>query len=149
MFASWYDFKISVVRMFTKSEYSHVGLAFVIGEGIGRRVFILESVMPCVRLFPVSNLKEDFYWLPLKSRWNSAITEIAFSKIGKPYSQLSAMQAFFETLPEDSVSECAAYVVNVCKAAGLDLGPRATPDAVVLKAQMIPGVETIYVSYGE
>jgi hypothetical protein len=55
------------------------------------------------------------------------------------------MQAFFKDLSDEDVSECAAYAIYVSRVAGVELGHRATPDNVVLMAQRIPGVETVYV----
>ena len=57
---SWHDLKIWLVRMFTRSEYSHVGTAWVVGN----RVFVIEAVMPKVRIYPLSKLG-DFYWLQM------------------------------------------------------------------------------------
>ncbi|PHX98297.1 MAG: hypothetical protein CK529_13670 [Rhodospirillaceae bacterium] len=38
----WHGIKINLVRMFTRSTYSHVGVAWVVGG----RVFMLEAVKP-------------------------------------------------------------------------------------------------------
>ena len=46
----WYNFKVQMVRMFTRSEYSHVAIAYVMND----RIFILEAVGAEVRLFPLS-----------------------------------------------------------------------------------------------
>jgi hypothetical protein len=140
MFGSWYDFKVGMVRMFTKSEYSHVGIAWTIGG----RLFVLEAVVPYVRIYPLSK-SGDFYWLSLATKWEPLVEEVALSKIGYPYSQINAMQAFFKDLGDEDVSECAAYAIYVSRVAGVELGHRATPDSVVLMAQRIPGVETVYV----
>ena len=53
-FRSWHDFKVQAVRLFTQSEYSHVGIAWVVGG----RVFVIEAVEPRVRIFPLSKLGE-------------------------------------------------------------------------------------------
>lgn len=49
--SSWYDFKVNLVKFFTKSEYTHVAVAWVVGE----RVMIIESVVPLIRINPLSN----------------------------------------------------------------------------------------------
>lgn len=131
MFASWYDFKVGLVRMFTKSEYSHVAVAWVVAG----RVFVLEAVMPLVRIYPLSGLG-DFYHLPLTTKWADVAEEFALSHVGTPYSQLKAMQAFFKPVLHDGVTECAEYVSDVLLLAGVDLGPVATPTATVRAAQM-------------
>ena len=101
-YRSWYDFKIALVRMFTRSEYSHTGTAWVVGD----RVLVIEAVTPLVRVFPLSKLL-PFYYLPLKARWSPEALEYALSKVGEPYSQLQALQAFFKLPSEDSFWECA------------------------------------------
>ena len=50
-FKTWYSFKVNLVRLVTRSEYSHVGMAVLV-EG---RVMLLDSVTPVVRLIPLSN----------------------------------------------------------------------------------------------
>lgn len=128
-YRSWYDFKISLVRAFTKSEYSHVGTAWVIGE----RVFVIEAVTPLVRIFPLSKLT-PFYLLPLNAPWSPAALEFALSKVGEPYSQLQAMQAFFKLPKEDSFWECAELTRLIAKQDGINLGESAVPADVVMNA---------------
>jgi len=127
---SWRDIKIQAVRFFTQSEYSHVGLAWVVGG----RVFVLEAVMPLVRIYPLSKLG-DFYHLPSTATWTPDVEELALSKVGESYSQWQAIKAFFQPLKADATWECAQYVLEVLACAGIDLGPMATPSAVVLQAQ--------------
>jgi hypothetical protein len=127
---SWYAWKIQIVRMMTRSEFSHVAIAWVIGG----RVFALEAVIPLVRIYPLSKLG-DFYHLPLNTHWNWA-EEFAMAHVGTPYSQLKAIRAFFKPVLHDGVTECAEYASDVLLMAGVDLGPIATPTAVVRAAQM-------------
>lgn len=127
---SWHDFKIQLVRCFTQSEYSHVAVAWVIGG----RVFALEAVQPLVRIYPLSKLG-DFYHLPMAADWSPATEEFALAHVGEPYSQLQAMAAFFGPLTHDGLWECAEYASAVLQLAGVDLGPLATPTAVVREAQ--------------
>lgn len=127
---SWHDFKVQMVRMFTRSEYSHVGIAWVVGD----RVFCIEAVEPCARIYPLSKLG-NFYWMPLKAPWKPSTEELALSYVGEEYKSLNAIKAFFKPLPKGDVSECAALAIQVAWADGIDLGNRATPDAVVEAAQ--------------
>lgn len=127
---SWYAWKIQIVRMMTRSEFSHVALAWVVGG----RVFVLEAVIPLVRIYPLSKLG-DFYHLPLNKNWCWA-EEFALAHVGTPYSQLKAIRAFFKPVLHDGVTECAEYVSEVLRLADVDLGRVATPTAVVRAAQM-------------
>lgn len=137
---SWHDIKLQIVRMVLRSEYSHIGIAWVIGN----RVFVLEAVHPLVRIFPLSKCG-DFYWMPLGAKWSDQTEEVALSKIGFQYSQIKAMEAFFIPVDDaDGQAECAQYALSVLAADGFDLGNRATPDSVVLAAQKL-GANCTYV----
>ena len=131
--------KTEIVHMATRSTYSHVGIAWVIAN----RVFVLEAVEPCLRIFPLS-LEGDFYWTPLNASWHPETEEYALSKLGINYSEIQAMQAFYEELPPDSVQQCAAYAREILLKDGINLGSRSTPDAVVLAAQTL-GNPTYYI----
>jgi hypothetical protein len=125
---SWYDFKIQMVRMFTQSEYSHVGLAWVVAG----RVFILESVVPKVRIYPLSK-ELPFYWMPMKKPLSKEAEEFAMAQVGEPYSQIRAILAYFKLVkPNDQNKwECAEYAAKVLRENGIDLGDTYTPSAVV------------------
>ena len=129
---TWHDIKIQIERMATQSEYSHVGLAWVVGG----RVFVIEAVQPKVRIYPLSKLG-SFYLTPLGAPWLPTTEEAALDHVGVEYSQLDAIHAFFAPLDADCVTECAALVLNVLKRDEIFLGSRATPDAVVREAQLL------------
>jgi hypothetical protein len=117
---SLYDIKIQIVRLATRSEYSHVGIAWVVGG----RVFVIEAVEPRARIFPLSKLG-NFYHVPMGANWDGRVEEAAISYVGAEYRQLHAIKAFFKPL----------RVVEVARQYGVLLGTRSTPDAVVLAAQ--------------
>ena len=121
--------KTNIIRIFTRSEYSHVAIAWVIGG----RVFALEAVKPKLRIFPLSKLG-DFYYVRIGARWTDFTEEYALSKIGIDYSELAAIRAFFRPLEDENVQECAAYVLEVLEKDDVDLGYMARPDSVVQAA---------------
>jgi hypothetical protein len=135
---SWYSLKIQAVRMFTRSDYCHLALAMVF-DG---RVWCVESVMPVIRIVPLSNLigTEGCYWIPMNAPMTPAEREFALSKVslGK-YSQIEAMRAALSPLPADNQRddkwECARYAIECRRHSGIELGPIDTPDAGVLAAQ--------------
>lgn len=129
MFASWYDFQVGIVRMFTRSEYSHVGIAWVVEN----RVFVLEAVRPMSRIYPLSRCG-DFYHIATNVDWTNDVAEFAISHIGYEYDRGRAVEALFEDLAEDNFSECAAYALNVLRKAGIMLCKRAVPSEVVQAA---------------
>lgn len=128
---SWYDFKIQMVRLFTRSEYSHVGVAWQVGG----RWFVIEAVEPRVRIYPLSKLG-SFYHIPMKLNWTEDVEEKALSYVGAEYFQLKAIKAFFKPWRKGDVSECAALALQIYADAGKDMGDRATPDAITLQAQL-------------
>lgn len=134
---SWHDLKIWLVRMFTRSEYSHVGTAWVVGN----RVFVIEAVIPLVRIYPLSKLG-DFYWFPLEAAWSEAAEALALSKVGHKYSQLQAVQAPFSTPRADDLWECAELAATVAAVDGINLGLVYTPSEVVRQAMLRGSVAT-------
>jgi hypothetical protein len=136
---SLYDIKIQMIRLFTRSEYSHVGTAWVVGD----RVFVIEAVEPRARIYPLSKLG-SFYHIPLQAPWGKETEEKALSYVGSEYKQIDAIKAFFKPLKEGAVSECAALALTVASHDGINLGDRATPDSVVYHAQRL-GHPTFYI----
>lgn len=124
---SWYDFQIQMVRMFTRSEYAHVGVAWVIGG----RVFVFEAVSSGVRIMPLSRLL-PCYWIRL-GRWGYTAEEFALQQVAQPYSKVQAVLAGLGLLKvgHDTVWQCAEYTIEVLKAAGVNLRGPATPSWVV------------------
>lgn len=142
---SWYDFKVQMVRVFTRSVYCHVGIAW----SVGGRMFVLEAVSAGVRIFPLSRLL-PFYWVPLHSSWEDEVEAWALRQVGEPYSQWQAVLAGLQLLKagEDAIWQCAEYAAEVARRAGVELGKDVTPQAVMLAAQRLPGSTTRFVEAG-
>lgn len=136
---SWHDLKIWFVRLFTRSEYSHVGLAWVVGG----RVFVIEAVQPLVRVFQLSKLLDDgAFWIPMQATWSASTEEAALACVGDAYSQAQAIQAAFDVPPADQLWECAELVATVLRLDGIELGYVYTPSAVVRAAMQRPGASS-------
>ena len=129
VWTSWHGIKVNIVRMFTRSTYSHVGIAWVVGG----RVFILEAVKPKLRIYPASKIG-DFYLLPMRATWADTTEQLALENVGVDYSEVIAIKAFFKLFDGAEVRQCAAYALTVLRADGIKLGNRATPGAAVLAA---------------
>lgn len=127
--SSWSDIESQIVRMFTRSEYSHVGLAWPIAG----RVMILEAVVPMIRIFPLSKLLH-FYWVSLNNPLTLEAEEYALSRVGEEYSKLEAIKGFLGKTRADSRWQCAEYVKLVLQTNGLILDGKATPTDVVQAA---------------
>jgi len=133
--ASWYDIQVQAVRVFTQSEYSHVGIAW----WANGRLFIIESVTPVVRIVPVSTLAEEgFYHVPLGVETSDAEIDFALSKVGiAEYSKIEAILSRLNkiTIGVNSRWSCAEFTIACRSLSGVDLGSLATPSAVVRAAQ--------------
>lgn len=132
---SLYDLQVQVVRTVQQSEYSHIGIAYVMGG----RVWLIESVDPLIRMVPLSNLADEgFYLIPTESPISYAELIFALSEIGVGrYSKWEAIKAFFHKIAigKNAVWECAEFVIACRKLSGVNLGNVATPSAVVQVAQ--------------
>jgi len=121
---SWYDFQVMMVRAFTRSEYSHVGIAVV----LNRRVFILEAVSSGVRLFPLSR-ELPFYWIKRPEPLPKQSLEYGFQQIGAPYE--SKWQMVLAALTGKSLNgnkrmQCSELVKNIYQ-----IDVEETPTAIV------------------
>jgi len=130
--ATWYDWQVQAVRVFTRSEFCHVGLAY---RHHGR-LFVLESVTPFVRMVPVSNLlgPEGLYWLRLNRQMSDIEEGFCFELVGKGrYSKLEAVKAALGAVRagENDAWECAEYVGKARSLSDVNLGPTYTPTAIV------------------
>ncbi len=106
---TWYDIKLQLVRIWTRSEFSHLGIAWIVAD----RVFVLEAVASGVRLMPLSQLL-PCYWIP-RSKWGDSEERAALGLIGQPYSEWQAVLAGLKQLKRaaDSSWQCAEYVSYV------------------------------------
>jgi hypothetical protein len=131
---SLYDLQVQAVRLGTESEYSHVGLIWEIGG----RLFVIESVVPFVRILPLAHYaKEGFYWLSMNAPISDDELEFAMDDVGTwSYSKWQAILAFFKRLKigADRAGMCAEFVIECRRRSGVDLGDFATPSAVVFEA---------------
>jgi len=136
---SWYDLKIQAVRAFTRSEFAHVGTAWVVGG----RVFVIEAVMPKVRIYPLSKMGE-FYLLPMGVQMSETALEFALEKVGEGYSQRDAICSFFRLPNKDDRWQCAELARDIAMIDGVTLGNSATPTSVV-HAALKRGASLIFV----
>lgn len=142
---SFYDLQVWGVRFATASEYAHVAIAWEIGG----RLFVIESVVPFIRIVPLSSLAaEGFYLLPSSIPMSDAELEFALSKVGNgAYSKWEAIKAQFKAIEigKNDEWECAEFVITARRLSGDDLGNKATPAAVVQAALERPNASLFFV----
>lgn len=105
---SWHGIQVNLVRMFTRSEFSHVGVACVMAG----RVFVIEAVASGVRLFPLSR-ELPFYWIRRPQALSDQAVEWAFQHIGREYeSKLKMVWAFLtgRSIDRNRRFQCAELV---------------------------------------
>ena len=109
---SWknlHDIEVNIVRIFTMSEYSHIGVAWVTGG----RVLVVEAVVPYIRIYPLSKSYMPFYWFPLNLTWSNEAEERLLSRVGEPYSKWEAIKAFFRKNNDDNHEwECVEQAID-------------------------------------
>lgn len=115
-----------LIRIFTMSEFSHVGIAWVVGE----RVFIIEAVNPAVRIYPLSN-KVPFYHIGMEIDVKDEHINYLLSRVGEPYSINQAIQAYFGKLKEDKSWQCAELCTSFYKRSGIPLKNSLTPSTLI------------------
>ena len=132
---SWYDLKIQAVRMWERSVYCHVGIAW--WAGVERdRLLVFEAVLTGVRVFPLSRML-PFYWCPNPVNWTSEVETWALRQVGEPYSQWQAIKAGLGLLKrgEDSIWQCAELAQELLSRQGMWVYGEPTPNNVMLQAQ--------------
>lgn len=139
---TWRDFKVQMVRFFTQSEYSHVATAWVFSG----RVFVIEAVVPLVRIYPLSQLG-DFFWIPMNAPWKPETEDYAIARVGEQYSQRQAIQSFFEQPKKDKLWECAELCKAIALEDGIVLSSKPTPSLLVKELQQL-GHDVRFVSEG-
>lgn len=126
---SWHDFEVQMVRVGTKSEFTHVGVACVMAG----RVFVIEAVSTGVRLFPLSRVL-PFYIVRIPKPLSESALEFAFTHIGLEYeSKIQMVIAFLtgKSLSGNQRFQCSELAREIYKADGRLFECPDTPSAVV------------------
>ncbi len=124
-----------LVRLFTVSNYSHVGIAFV----LSKRLFVIEAKRTGVVITPLSD-RDVFYHIPMGIDADRDVEDFLISKVGCKYSFTGLFRGFFfnEANHMDSNYQCAELVNEFYKRCGIDLDgaytPRKIVDAVMSKS---------------
>lgn len=120
------DVLVQGIRIATRSEYSHVGIAWVVGD----RVMVVEAVPPLVRIYPLSKLL-PFYHVELDIKWSPYFDEKLLAHVGEKYSILQAMESFFTKPPSDNKWQCVELADDFYRSIGINLGSDFTPSSLI------------------
>lgn len=129
--ASWYDVQVQLVRLATRSEFCHVGVAWCVAG----RVLVLEAVGAGVRIFPLSRLL-PVYHVPLGAPWLPEVEAWALAQVGKPYSKWQAVLGHLGLLKagQDDRWQCAEYAREIAVRLGVPMPGKVTPSSLVREA---------------
>jgi hypothetical protein len=120
--------------MVTESEYSHVCVVWKDENG---EPHVIEAVVPQVSVNPLTKyLDYGFYHIPTDNPMSKEEESYGLSKIGQKYSKIQAIEGYLNWLNvgDDTYWECAELTISMRRMSGANLGPIATPSAVVQKA---------------
>jgi group I intron endonuclease len=129
------DVESQVVRIATESEFSHVCVVTEIRDGVP---YVIEAVVPCVVVSPVTKyLKDGFYHIAIPDKpMSKDERDYGLSKVGQKYSKVQAVEGYLHMLDigQDTSWQCSELTIAMRRMSGINLGPIATPAAVVQTA---------------
>lgn len=132
---SWsgHSFFSKIIKMFTQSSMTHVGIAYKLGD----RLFVIEAMEGRgVRLFPLSR-RVPFFWIKPTIRnhpWNAVVENSAVEKIGDKYSFKECIRAVLnKKLKKDKYWQCAEFASYILYRMGYPTSGYVTPHDLVQK----------------
>jgi hypothetical protein len=99
--------QVNLIRIFTRCQYTHVGIAWVVDD----RVFVIEAVPgDGVRVNPLSTHLPFYHVSNGSGVWTPEMERFALSKVGETYSKWEAILGFFGKTRNNGKWECAELV---------------------------------------
>lgn len=140
--SSWLSsFFLYIVRLFTMSNYAHVSVAVDMFGKIGT----VEATLPEVRAVRLRDC-DEFYVIPMGVEMTAELRELLISKLGMKYGLLDAIRAYLGMKNLDKTRyQCAELTHEFYEAAGIVLGDKLTPNAIVQEALKRGGTGLMFV----
>ena len=133
---SFNNFLSLLIRVFTASSYSHVGVVIKLGA----RCFVVEATPPEVRLYPLSRL-DSFYVIKMEAEWTKDDENRLFDYVGKPYSDWNSIASYITGKPlNNGKLQCAQLVSSFYGLPNL-----LRPEQIVKYAQEQLGKQMVFV----
>jgi hypothetical protein len=106
--SSGHGWQVNIVRIFTRSEYNHVGIAWVVDD----RVFVVEAVPGDGIRVALLSEHRPFYHVSHGDAfvWTADMERFMLSKVGEKYSKWEAILGFFNKTSNNARWECAELV---------------------------------------
>ena len=120
-------FSARVVRLFTRSRWSHVGIAVWWGD----RLMVLDSYpFKGTRARLLSHDLKNAFWLPSGANWSRRAQGFALDELDKRYSFQNLWKTLWGLNLVKKEYHCAQYVAAVLSKAGILLTAPATPESI-------------------
>ena len=139
---TWKDTKgffNNTIRIFTLSEYTHVGIAVVEEDG----VYVVEAVRPTVRKIKLSE-RTPFQVIPMNVEYTSESDSFLNNLVGREYSILQAVLSFFNIYINDDKWYCTELGHEFYSRVGIEFDKHLTPTRFIRQAIVYSG-KTFYV----
>ena len=120
-----------LIRLFTLSEITHVGIA-IEEDGV---LYVVEAVSPAIRKVPLVD-RLPFLHLPMDVEMTDYLTDTLNSYIGKEYSKLQAVLSLFNIYIDDDLWYCTEKAYDFYSKAGIEFDKRLTPTRFFKQAMM-------------
>jgi len=97
-----------IIRMFTMSEYNHVGIAWKPTNDVS---LVFEAITPKVVLTPLER-EIPFYHIPMNIEFTEAHRNFLLSKLGTRYSHLQAIKAYYSKAKHAEYTICTDLIMQ-------------------------------------
>ena len=124
-----------IVRFFTKSPWSHVGIAVHWG---GRLMVFDCYPFKGTRLRPLSIDLKDAYWVRADAVWGERPLSYALKHLGRGYSWQNLWKTWLGLNLVRREFQCAQYAAEILTRAGLSLTHPATPKSIAFNLDADP-----------
>ena len=124
------SFYLKVVRLFTFSEYTHVGVAIVEEDG---SIYVVEANRPKVEKNRLDK-RLPIYHIPMNVEMNEEAVMLLESYIGKEYSVLQAALSYVNIYINDDKWYCTELAYDFYNKLGFEFKQRLTPTKFIKQA---------------
>lgn len=135
------SFYLKIVRLFTFSEYTHVGVALVEPDGT---IYVVEANRPKVEKNKL-DIRLPIYHIPMNVKMTKKSEKLLESYIGKEYSVLQAALSYINIYINDDRWYCTELAYDFYKEQGYEFKKRLTPTKFIKQAVSNYGKELNYI----
>jgi len=129
-----------IVRWFTKSKWSHVGIVVTWGN----RLMVLDSFpFKGTRARPLSSDLKNAYLVKTGAILNHEAKNFALSQLGRPYSFQNLWKTWLGLDLVKRQYQCAQYVAEVMRLARINLETPATPESIARQLGAFAKIEAL------